>query len=49
MTAIDSQENIEDFCITCVPESEPTAEELEEMYLGLENGNIPILKWRNPG
>lgn len=52
MTAIDSQGNIEEFSIPCLPDNEelePDAEELEALYLALENGNIPELKWQSPG
>lgn len=49
MTTIDSQENFEEFSIPCLPDLEPDAEELEALYLALENGNIPELKWQNPG
>lgn len=52
MTALDSQGNVEEFSIACLPDNEelePDAEELEALYLALENGNIPELKWQNPG
>lgn len=52
MTALDSQGNLEEFSIPCMLDSEelePDAEELEALYLALENGNIPELKWQNPG
>lgn len=44
--------NSDEWSIPCFPENEdfePTPEELESMYVGLDNGNIPELQWKCPG
>lgn len=44
--------NQEEFSIPCFADGEdfaPNAEELENFYLSLENGNIPELQWQCPG